>query len=551
MHTMEDDDDSPFECDIDLAPLIKRPLDDVDKDPTKYGVKRKCTPRLVVCHAFLLLMALALIFTGLLFLPWFVERMYGYVIHRVFVLDPNSRLYPEWQRPTLPIYQNVYFFDIQNPDDLMNGQRPKIVEKGPYSYRMELARDNVSFHDNDTVSYLLRYRYYFDEERSVGPESDTVTALNSPLLTTAHMMENYQFLVRTAIRGLLYELDERPVVTKTVSEIMWGYQEPLLTMAKQFQSVPPEFESGQFGYFVGLNTSYVGQFNVYTGQENENLVNLIDRVDGSSNLNFWWSEEANSVKNSTDGSMYHPNVQKTETLSMYQPPLCRSVSFEFEKDSSYRGIPLLKFSLSPSTYQNATAFPPNEGFCSGHRELCGPSGVLRQDPCRFGSPLAISNPHFFGGQQTLFDDVDGLSPNASLHESYMEIEPKTGMPFVLKFRVQINMYTHPVDGIGETGRLREMYLPLLWIEQSIEADDRIVGEFKFGFVRLWNLVVGVEWLLFAIGVIILLILLVRSARIAVISDDVEKDKEDTNGNNNSINRREKTTKEREDNCAMA
>eukprot|EP00057_Strongylocentrotus_purpuratus_P023494 XP_011677968.1 PREDICTED: scavenger receptor class B member 1-like [Strongylocentrotus purpuratus] len=140
MHMMEDDDDdSSFECDADMAPLIKRPLDDIEQNLTKDGVKRKCTPRLVVCHAFLLLMALALIFTGLLFLPWSVESMYGYVIHHVFVLDPNSRFFPEWQQPSLPIYQSVYFFDIQNPDDLIKGQRPKVVEKGPYVYRMELG----------------------------------------------------------------------------------------------------------------------------------------------------------------------------------------------------------------------------------------------------------------------------------------------------------------------------------------------------------------------------------------------------------------------------
>ncbi|XP_030839054.1 scavenger receptor class B member 1 [Strongylocentrotus purpuratus] len=534
MHMMEDDDDdSSFECDADMAPLIKRPLDDIEQNLTKDGVKRKCTPRLVVCHAFLLLMALALIFTGLLFLPWSVESMYGYVIHHVFVLDPNSRFFPEWQQPSLPIYQSVYFFDIQNPDDLIKGQRPKVVEKGPYVYRMELARDNVTFHDNDTVSFLLRYRYYFEEDRSVGPETDTVTAINSPLLTTAHIMKNYQFLVRTAIRGLLYELDERVIVTRTISEMMWGYYEPLLVVAKQFQTVPPAFESGRFGYFVGFNTTYVGQFNVFTGKENGSLINHIERVDGKKSLPFWWSDEANEIAESTDGSLYHPNVEKTDTLQLYQPPLCRSVSYDFVKDSSYEGIPLLKFSLSPFTYMNATAFPPNEGFCSGQRELCGPSGVMRQDPCHFGSPVAISNPHFLGGQQTLFDDVDGLSPNSSLHDSYMEVEPKTGIPFVMKFRVQINMFVKPVGGIRETEEIREMYLPLLWIEQSVEANDQIVAEFKLGFVEVWNIIVGVEWLLFSIGIIIILLLLVKTARVALKSGDVEKDVEDFNGNGKS------------------
>lgn len=46
-----------------------------------------------------------------------------------------------------------------------------------------------------------------------------------------------------------------------------------------------------------------------------------------------------------------------------------------------------------------------------------------------------------------------------------------------------------------------------------------------GFVEIWNIIVGVEWLLFSIGIIILLVLLVKTARMAVKSSDVEKDVE--------------------------
>lgn len=541
MDFTEEDSDSTFECDVDMAPLIKRHDDDEDVDhySTKDGGKPEWTVRRVACHTFVMFMAVGLIFTSLLFLPWFTKYMYKAFIDHVIVLDPASPIFNDWAYPPLPVYGRFYFFDIENPKGVVRGERPKVTERGPYVYRMILDRDNITFNDNDTVSFLVRYRYFFDESRSVGPESDTITALNAPLMTTAYMMKDYQFLVRTALNGVLYELDESLTNRHTIREILWGYDEPLFRLAQQFISVPPGFESGQFGFLAGMNDTYAGLFTMYTGKENRSLINSIDRVNGEDRLSFWWSEDANEIRSSTDGSMYHPDIQKDETLRMYQPNLCRSISYNFVSEENFKGVPVLKFGLSPSTFSNSTAFPPNRGFCSGQRDLCGPSGVMRQDPCRFGSPVAISNPHFFGGQQTLIDSIEGLSPNASLHQSYTLVEPKTGMPFMVKFRLQINMFMKPVSGIRDTVKIRETYLPLLWMEQGLELDQETVAQFKMGFVDLWNIVMGIQWLLFGVGVVILLILLGKTAKLLVPSSpDDKKLKKDKNGNDETVCRHE-------------
>ncbi|XP_072170343.1 scavenger receptor class B member 1-like [Diadema setosum] len=502
---MSSDEESSFECDVDTSPLIDQKKE-VDRG-------RRCTRRRVVCHGIALFIALMLVFTGLLFLPWFVDFMYAYVIKHVIVLDPNSPIFEEWAHPRMPLYQSMYFFDLQNPDDVINGGRPRVKEAGPYVYKTVLERNNITFHDNGTLSYYLQFRYFFDRERSVGPESDTIATLNVPLMATAHMVKDYHYFVRTAVNGFLYELDESLMIRRSVREILWGYPEPLMTFASQFSSVPPQFQSGQFGYYVGFNETNVGLFNLFNGKTNISLVNHIDKIDGEDRLLTWWSEEANSFKSSTDGSMFHPGVTREETLHLFQPQLCRSVSYEFENESSFKEVPLLKFRLSPSVFMNVTTFPPNRGFCGGQPELCNvPSGVMRQDPCRYGSPIALSNPHYFGGQQTLIDGIEGISPNATLHENYLGVEPKTGVPFVMKFRFQINIFTQPVSGMKDIGDIREMYFPLFWIEQSMEVNDDIINEYKLGFVDVWYAVLAIEWVLFALGIFIILGLVAKTTK---------------------------------------
>lgn len=58
---------------------------------------------------------------------------------------PCSQLYPTWKEPTsvLPLYQNFYFLEIENPQEVIQGAKPKVKEIGPYVYK--LVSFSVSF----------------------------------------------------------------------------------------------------------------------------------------------------------------------------------------------------------------------------------------------------------------------------------------------------------------------------------------------------------------------------------------------------------------------
>ena len=54
-----------------------------------------------------------------------------------------------------PMYQNVYLFNLTNPDDVLQGGSPVFQEIGPYVYRLVLFRSSnypkLALHDLSVV----------------------------------------------------------------------------------------------------------------------------------------------------------------------------------------------------------------------------------------------------------------------------------------------------------------------------------------------------------------------------------------------------------------
>ena len=51
----------------------------------------------------------------------------------------------------------VYFFNITNPKRVFDGlEKPNLVEVGPYTYTQEWLKQNITWHDNGTISYKTR-----------------------------------------------------------------------------------------------------------------------------------------------------------------------------------------------------------------------------------------------------------------------------------------------------------------------------------------------------------------------------------------------------------
>jgi hypothetical protein len=51
-----------------------------------------------------------------------------------------SPAYKMWMKPTVPIYMQFYVFHLENPAEVINGEKPFLMQRGPYTYRYTCHR---------------------------------------------------------------------------------------------------------------------------------------------------------------------------------------------------------------------------------------------------------------------------------------------------------------------------------------------------------------------------------------------------------------------------
>ncbi|XP_033634758.1 scavenger receptor class B member 1-like isoform X2 [Asterias rubens] len=419
-----------------------------------------------------------MVLMGGLVIPISFSALMDTILDQTMVIDPKSAIYTEWKDPTLPIYTRFYFFDLQNPEEVLQGAEPEVVEIGPYSYKMALPRVNITFNPNDTVTSFQPYSYVFDRSQSVGSENDTFMTTNMPFWSTVYFVREYNTLLKAGLSLFMEGVGEKPFMPLSVRQLVWGYDEPLFewvhTHLPMFP-LPEGFET-QFGFLLGRNNTPLGEYTTFTGVQNKTRVNEINKFNGQSKLNYWKSDYANQIVGS-DGMMYHMGIKEDETLNLFHPDLCRSMPYTFVQDDYLEGIPLKMFGVPAYAYENSSTYPENQGFLVNEKDTV-PSGLMRIDPCRYGTPIALSNPHFFNGDPCL--QVEGLKPNADKHRNYFSIEPILGMPFKLRMRLQINQYIQADSDIPQTGSVNTRFMPGFWFEEDVTANEEVIGYYNNG-----------------------------------------------------------------------
>uniref|UniRef100_A0A672ICN1 Scavenger receptor class B member 1 n=1 Tax=Salarias fasciatus TaxID=181472 RepID=A0A672ICN1_SALFA len=409
------------------------------------------------------------------------------------VIDPSNDLsYTMWKDLPVPFFMSVYFFNVLNPQEILNGEKPMVEQRGPYVYRKQARKQNITFHDNGTVSYLEYRRYFFEPSMSVGSEEDVVTIPNMLVLGASVMMENLPFAVRLLISSTFKTFKEGPFLTKKVGELMWGYDSGLVEfLNKYLPGMLPS--SGKFGLFTEFNNSNTGLFTIHTGKDDIRKVHQVDSWNGLKELSYWKTPQANMI-NGTAGQMWPPFMTKETTLPFYSPDACRSLELVYERPGVMEGIPLYRYVAPKTMFANGSTYAPNEGFCP-----CRQSGLLNVSTCRYNSPVFISHPHFFNADPVLLDFVQGLNPTEEQHGLFIDIHPETGVPLNVSIRLQLNLYMKRVSGITETGKISEVVMPMLWFEERGYIDGPILSTFYTSLVVLPTVMEVLQYSFIALG----------------------------------------------------
>ncbi|KAF1377908.1 hypothetical protein PFLUV_G00205650 [Perca fluviatilis] len=220
------------------------------------------------------------------------------------VIDPNNEIsYTMWKDVPVPFYMSVYFFNVLNPKEILDGEKPMVEQKGPYVYRKRIQKDNITFHANGTVSYREYRTYFFEPSMSSGNESDVVTIPNMLVLDSAKTHRLQEF-----------------------------------------------------------NSSNTGLFTINTGKDDIRKVHKVDSWNGLTELNYWRTPQCNMI-NGTAGQMWPPFMTRESTLPFYSPDACRSMELVYQRDGQMKGIPLYRYVAPKTLFANGTDYAPNEGFC--------------------------------------------------------------------------------------------------------------------------------------------------------------------------------------------
>ncbi|XP_068938944.1 scavenger receptor class B member 1-like isoform X1 [Petaurus breviceps papuanus] len=421
-------------------------------------------------------------------------------------IDPSSLSFEMWKEIPIPFYMSVYLFHILNAEEVLKGEKPHVEERGPYVYREYRQKRNITFNDNDTVSFLEYRSFEFQPEMSQGLETDYIVMPNILVLASSVMMEHRPMSMKLLMSLSFSMFGQRAFMNRTVGEIMWGYRDPLIDLLnKYFPNMLP-FKD-KFGLFSQLNDSNSGLFTVFTGVKDFSKIHQVDKWNGKSKLNFWNSDQCNMI-NGTSGQMWAPFMTPEYNLQFYSPEACRSLSFDYEKSGEFKGIPTYRFVAPNTLFANGSVYPPNEGFCP-----CLESGIQNMSSCQLNAPLFLSHPHFYNADPDLVESVIGLHPNKEEHSLFLEVHPVTGIPMNCSVKLQLSLYTKAVPGIGQTGKIQPVVLPLLWFEERGAMEGQTLSVFYNRLVLMPKLVQYVQYVLNALGclfIVITLILIIKN-----------------------------------------
>ncbi|XP_077593507.1 lysosome membrane protein 2-like isoform X1 [Stigmatopora nigra] len=387
-------------------------------------------------------------------------------LKKEIVLVEGSRVFESWKRPPPPVYMEYFFFNVTNEEEILNGAKPVVNQVGPYTYREYRYKENVSMVDNDKmVSGYNTKSFVFLRDKSVGdPASDNITTVNIPAWAVMNKVKG-SFWKSSMVSIWMNSLGCGLFTTRTVDELLWGYEDPLLV---RIAPTNPDVET-TFGLMYKKNGSNDGEFVFHTGKQNYLDYGQVETWKGQSQLNFWNSNQSNSI-NGSDGSAFHPLLKKDERIYIFTPDLCRSIYMEFEKDVEVRGIPAYRFTPPRSVLASKEENPANEGFCVTPQECLG-TGLLKVSPCRKGAPVVASFPHFYLADSKYAAAIEGMSPERIHHQTYLDLNPTTGIIVRANKRAQINILMNRISGFPKTRNINDTIFPVMFLNESVVMDE--------------------------------------------------------------------------------
>ncbi|XP_061399050.1 protein peste-like [Musca vetustissima] len=392
------------------------------------------------------------------------------------ILRPGGELTKMWATPDVNVSVDFYFFNWTNSEEFYDmSKKPKVNEVGPFSYIEVPYKKVFKWHDNNhTVDYGKTHYYHLNTTRSKLGLNDTLVSINALLAGAAAKSRHWPYLMRTVIDMALKFYKNGAVWTRTADEFFFrGFNDDIVNLLAVLPA-SLRYNLGVFmpwdriGYAYARNgsTDYLGVHSIHTGVGDKSQLGQMVQWKGK-NYTDVFASGCNGVHGSP-GEFQRTNLKKYESIEYYFTDFCRPVTADYDSEVYYKGVWAYRYKISPSAFDNGTMYPENKCFCDGE---CLPYGVFNISSCYYGIPILISKPHFMDADPFYADQVEGIAPNRTAHETYLILEPRTGLMMHLTGRLQLNIYIRPTTHIRSFPTKRNFAFPVVWFDMTMEISD--------------------------------------------------------------------------------
>lgn len=457
--------------------------------------------------------------------------IFNSIASKMLTLSEDSKTLEAFLSPPVPIYMQFWFFNVTNPDAIRyHGAKPVLREVGPYTYEEKrLKYDLVWDDDEGTVTYLQNKSFVFVPEMSPGLSlEDRVTTLNAIMVVAADAMSRGD---PNLVSGVIWSEIERGFElfeVHTIDELLFaGFEFPefnfdfslipglemteglngtIYELLEKLGLDPPEWlAENKFGLFYGRNNTNDGTYKVNTGARGMDDYQYIVEWKGQTELDYWNGDQYCNMINGTDGSQYPPEVTRDTVLRLYTSELCRSLYLTYEKDRNHFGIHVYRFIPPRDMLEDPLINHDNLCYCTPDIDHCLGAGMLNMAPCAMGAPIVMSTPHFYQGDEVELAKLVGLDPRKEEHETFLDVEPRTGVTMKAAKKIQINIPLKPYGQFPSFKNVPEVIFPILWVNESAVVDEATAQEVRKGVTLPFVVVDAVCGSLIAIGVVLIIV----------------------------------------------
>merc|ERR1719391_423587 len=179
------------------------------------------------------------------------------------------------------------------------------------------------------------------------------------------------------------------------------------------------------------------------------------------------------------------------TFGCLVPTYAAPFTFHYE-ELEMDGVKTLQFRVKPEVLSYAN--PENACYCKNVEDCVKEStsgddawdlsdcthcldGTLNLMGCQ-GAPVIASLPHFLNGDEKLNNSIAGLLPDPSLHTTYINVEPYSGVALDAHKRLQINVPLMPNQYISVLKNVKEVLFPVLWVDEGATVEGENMKKLK-------------------------------------------------------------------------